>query len=52
MPDELITNELCAEEINVVEYQKGQEYTPHFDVGPGTHAEEGGVRVIVRRGRP
>jgi prolyl 4-hydroxylase len=41
MPDELITNEMCAEEINIVEYQKGQEYTPHFDVGPGSGMDQG-----------
>jgi prolyl 4-hydroxylase len=33
MPQEIITNNANAESINIVYYEKTQEYTPHFDSG-------------------
>jgi prolyl 4-hydroxylase len=36
-----------AEQINVLRYQKGQEYKPHYDGLSGKHLENGGQRLLT-----
>jgi hypothetical protein len=33
LPDELVTHEKCSEPINILQYERLGEYTPHFDTG-------------------
>lgn len=47
LPEELLTENGISEAFNIVNYQVGQQYTPHFDTGVGDKMESRFISAIL-----